>query len=430
MTIFALMFITLFILLFLGIPVGISMIGSSFIVLWYQRGFDGIPFDMFAQRMLYGVDNFTLLAIPAFLLIGKLMNAAGITDRIFNVALAFFGHLRGGLGHVNVVASVIFAGMSGSAVADAGGLGAVELKAMRDDGYPEDFSLAITAASSTIGPIIPPSIPAVIYGALANASITKVFIGSIVPGLIMAGLMMLIISIIANKRNFPVHAKMSTKQRLWAIYNGILPILTPFIIIGGILFGVFTPTEASAVALFYCILISFFVYHSISIWEFVTIIKETLFDTAVLLFIISSSALYSWVLARFQVAAGFVAFLTESVQSPITLLLLVNLFLLLIGCFIDSVPALFLLTPMLMPLIKRYGIDEVHFGVMMVLNLMIGLVTPPVGTVLYTLEKVSGVSFIRIARAMWPFYIALFLSLIIITFVPQSVLWLPNLILK
>ena len=426
MEIFFIMFSGLFILLFIGVPVGISMLGSSVIMLWYLRGFDGIPWEMLAQRMLYGVNNFTLLAIPAFLLIGKLMNAAGITDRIFNVALAFFGSFKGGLGHVNVVASVIFAGMSGSAVADAGGLGAVELKAMRDDGYPEEFSLAITAASSTIGPIIPPSIPAVIYGALANASVSKIFIGSIIPGLIMAVLMMLIIVIIANKNDFPVHERKTPKEILLALWRGMLPLLTPVIIIGGILIGIFTPTEASAVALFYCIVISFLVYRSLSVKDFAIIIKETLFDTAVLLFIIASSSAYSWVLARYQVAGGFVNFLTESVESKWVLLLLVNLFLLLIGCFIDSVPALFLLTPMLMPLIAKYGIDPIHFGVMMVLNLMIGLVTPPVGTVLYTLEKVSGVSFMRIAKAMWPFYIALFISLIIITLCPQTVLWLPN----
>ncbi|MCL2000562.1 MAG: TRAP transporter large permease [Planctomycetes bacterium] len=429
MGIFAFMFITLFFLLFLGVPVGISMLGTAIAMLAFLRGIGNIPAEMIAQRMVYGVDNFILLAIPAFLLIGKLMNGAGITDRIFNVALAFFGHFRGGLGHVNIVASMIFAGMSGSAVADAGGLGAVELKAMKDDGYPEDFSLAVTAASSTVGPIIPPSIPAVIYGALANASITRIFIGSIVPGFIMGALMMVVVFIIAHKKGFSVHPKKPFRQRLGIIYRGILPLLTPFIIIGGILTGIFTPTEASAVALFYCVCISFFIFRSITLREFAGIIRDTMYDTAVILFIIASSSMYSWVLARYQVASGFVAFLAAEVSSPWVLLLLINLFLLLIGCFIDATPALFLLTPMLMPLIQKYGIDPVHFGVMMVLNLMIGLVTPPVGTVLYTLEKVSGVPFMHITKAMLPFYIPLFLSLIIITAFPQTVLWLPDILI-
>ena len=430
MGIFIFMFITLFVLLFLGLPVGISMLGTAVTMLALLRGIENIPIEMIAQRMLYGVDNYTLLAIPAFLLIGRLMNASGITDRIFNVARSFFGHFKGGLGHVNIVASMIFAGMSGSAVADAGGLGAVELKAMKDDGYPEDFSLAVTGASSTIGPIIPPSIPAVIYGALANASIGKIFIGSILPGLFMGLCMMALVFIIAHIRKYPVHKRQTFKERFIAIRKGILPLLTPFIIIGGILSGVFTPTEASAIALLYCVLISFLVYRSITLKEFYVLIKETLLDTAVLLFIISSSSVYSWVLARYQVTTGFVEFLMATVTSPISLLLLINGFLLLIGCFIDSVPALFLLTPLLMPLIAQYGIDPIHFGVMMILNLMIGLVTPPVGTVLYTLQKVTNVPFSRIVKSMLPFYIPLFLTLFLITFIPQLVLWLPNLLMK
>lgn len=430
MGIFFFMFITLFFLLFLGVPVAISMLGTAIAMLALLRGVGNIPIDMIAQRMLYGVDNYTLLAIPAFLLIGKLMNASGITDRIFNVARAFLGHYKGGLGHVNIVASMIFAGMSGSAVADAGGLGAVELKAMKDDGYPDGFSLAVTGASSTVGPIIPPSIPAVIYGALANASIGKIFVGSIIPGFIMGGSLMLLVGIIAHMKNFPIHERMSFKDRFIVARKGFLPLLTPFIIIGGILSGVFTPTEASAIALLYCILISFFVYRSLTIKEFATLIKETLYDTAVLLFIISASSMYSWVLARYQVTSGFVEFLTNTITSPIALLILINMFLLLIGCFIDSVPALFLLTPLLMPLIAKYGIDPVHFGVMMILNLMIGLVTPPVGTVLFTLQKVSNVPYMKIARNMIPFYVPLVGTLLLITFVPQVVMWLPNLLMK
>ena len=427
---FLLMFILLIFFLALGIPVAFSITATSLVVLASIRGIENLPLEMIAQRMLYGVNNFTLLAIPSFLLIGKLMNAAGITDRMFNVARALFGHFRGGLGHVNIIASIIFAGMSGSAVADAGGLGAVEIKAMEDDGYPTEFCAAVTAASATIGPIIPPSIPAVIYGALANVSIGAVFLGSIIPGFMMAAGMMVLIVILSHINHYPVHPRAKFLQLSRAIQRGFLPLLTPIIIVGGILSGVFTPTEAAGIALFYAVVISFFVYRSISFQEFKVILKETMVDSAVLLFIIAGSSLYSWVLARYQVTHSFIDFLTINVKSPIVLLLLINIFLLLIGCFIDSVPALFLLTPILVPLVKTYGIDPVHFGVVVILNLMIGLISPPVGTVLYTLQKVTGVQMDKLFKHVLPFYVPLFVVLLLITYVPWLVTFIPNIFLK
>jgi len=427
---FLAMFTALIVLLILGVPVAISMIGASAVVLGFMRGWEEIPFSMISQRTLYGVNNFTLLAIPAFLLIGKLMNAAGISDRVFDVARTLVGHMKGGLGHVNVVASMIFAGMSGSAVADAGGLGALEIKAMVDDGYPVGFSAAVTASSATIGPIIPPSIPAVIYGALANASIAGVFLGSIIPGLLMGGALMVLIAIISHKNNYPTKAKARFREIYMSVVRGFLPMLTPFIIIFGILTGIFTPTEASVVALFYCIIIAFFVYRAITLRQFFQILKETAMDTAALLFIIGGSALYSWVLARYQVTDTISSFLSGNISSPIVLLILVNLFILLIGCFIDSVPALFLLTPILVPLVAKFGIDPIHFGVIMIFNLMLGLITPPVGTVLFTIQKVTDVSFASLVREVAPFYVPLFLVLGIITYFPSVVMFLPNLILK
>jgi tripartite ATP-independent transporter DctM subunit len=427
---FLAMFSALILLLILGVPVAISMIGASAVVLGFMRGWEDIPFSMIAQRTLYGVNNFTLLAIPAFLLIGKLMNAAGISDRVFDVARTLVGHMKGGLGHVNVVASMIFAGMSGSAVADAGGLGALEIKAMVDDGYPVGFSAAVTASSATIGPIIPPSIPAVIYGALANASIAGVFLGSIIPGLLMGGALMLLVGIISHRKNYPTKEKAKFREIYMSVIRGFLPMLTPLIIIFGILSGIFTPTEASVVALFYCIIIAFFVYKAITLRQFFQILKETALDTAVLLFIIGGSALYSWVLARYQVTDTISSYLSANISSPIVLLILVNLFILLIGCFIDSVPALFLMTPILVPLVAKFGIDPIHFGVIMIFNLMLGLITPPVGTVLFTIQKVTNISFSSLVREVAPFYIPLFVVLGIITYFPSVVMFLPNLVLK
>ena len=430
MIIFITLFGTLLLLLAFGVPVAFSMIGASLVVLGYNRGLDSIPYDMLAQRTLFGVNSFTLLAIPAFLLIGRLMNESGISDRVFNIARVMVGHLRGGLGHVNVVSSMLFAGMSGSAVADAGGLGPLQMRAMERDGYDRGFSAAVTASSATIGPIIPPSIPAVIYGAVANVSIAAVFIGSILPGLLMGLCLMALVAYISKKRGYPVGPRAKLNEFFAALGAGILPVLTPVIIVVGILSGLFTPTEASAVALVYCLIIAFFVYRSISLKNFWGICVETMTDTAALLLIIGGSALYAWVLARYQVTTQIIEFLSANIESVVVLLIVLNIFILLVGCFIDAVPALFLLTPLLVPLVKSYGIDPVHFGVIMIFNLMIGLVTPPVGTVLFTVQKVARIPFGELVREMMPFYIPLFLMLLAITFIPAIVLFLPSVLLN
>lgn len=424
------LFGTLLLLMFIGVPVGLAMIGASVTVLGVNRGFDAIPYEMLAQRTLYGVNSFTLLAIPAFLLIGRLMNESGISDRVFNVARAAVGHFRGGLGHVNVLSSMIFAGMSGSAVADAGGLGPVQMRAMERDGYDRGFSAAVTASSATIGPIIPPSIPAVIYGALANVSIAAVFLGSILPGVLMGLSLMALVAIISRRRGYPVATRASLAQMGRAVVQGILPMLTPIIIIFGILSGIFTPTEASVIALGYCLVIAALVYRTITLGAFWRICRDTASDTAALLLIIAGSALYAWVLARYQVTSQIIDLLSGTIESPYLLLLLLMLFILVIGCFIDSVPALFLLTPILVPLVVSYEIDPVHFGVAMIFNLMIGLVTPPVGTVLFTVQKVTNIPYGELVRELMPFYVPLFGMLLIITFVPQVVLFLPNLLLR
>lgn len=430
MIIFATLFGSLLLLIFIGVPVGFSMIGASVLVLGIVRGgLESVPFDMVAQRTLYGVNNFTLLAIPAFLLIGRLMNASGISDRVFDVARAMVGHLRGGLGHVNVLSSMLFAGMSGSAVADAGGLGPVQMRAMEKDGYDPGFSAAVTASSATIGPIIPPSIPAVIYGALAGVSIADVFLGSIIPGILMGLGMMALVAYISARRNYPVAPRATASEITRAISRGILPMLSPVIIIAGILSGLFTPTEASAVALVYTLIIALAVYRTVGLGELWRIFRDTAVDTAALLIIIAGSALYSWVLARYQVTSDVTSFLADNIQNPLVLLLLLNVFILIIGCFIDSVPALFLLTPLLTPLITQYGIDPVHFGVVMIFNLMIGLVTPPVGTVLFTVSRVANVPFGMLVREVLPFYIPLFGMLLAITFLPWLVTFMPKLFL-
>jgi len=301
---------------------------------------------------------------------------------------------------------------------------------MTDDGYPVEFSAALGAAAATMGPVIPPSIPAVVYGALASESIGKLLVGSLIPGVMMGIGLMIYVSIISHIRHYPTKTRASLNEFLLSMKRGILPLFIPIIIIGGIYTGIFTATESSAIALLYCVLISFFVYKSITLTEFIGVIKETMIDTAVILFIIGGSSAYSWVLARYQVTNDFIRWASANVHTPAMLLLYINLFLLLIGCFIDCVPALFLLTPVLLPLVKQFGIDPVQFGVIMIVNLMIGLITPPVGTVLYTIQRVGNIPFGNLARAVIPFYIPLAVVLVLVTYVPQIVMFLPNLMFR
>jgi tripartite ATP-independent transporter DctM subunit len=418
----------LLVLILLGSPVALSMGLTSVFTLGVLRGFDAIPWDMLAQRIIYGVTNFTLLAIPFFLLAGRLANEVKVTDRIFDFAKSLVGHVKGGLGHVNVLASMIFAGMSGSAVAEAGGLGQIEIKAMVDEGYDLEFSTALTAASATIGPIIPPSIPMVIYGAVAGESVAKLLIAGFVPGCIMGISFMALLVFMAPYYGFRAKARAPRRVVFAALRSGILPLFAPVILIGGIISGIFTPTEAAAVAVVYVILMGI-VYRTLTWRGFLSVLRESMLDTAIILFIVGASSIFSWVIARYQVTDFIVNWMGSVVSTPLMFLLIVNLFLLLVGCFIDATPALFILTPVLMPMVKQYGIDPIHFGVVMVLNLMIGLVTPPVGTVLYTLQRITGLPLERLSIAMIPWYVPLLITLVLITVFPSISTWLPSVML-
>ena len=428
MSIFFLMMGALLALMLLGFPVALSMGFTSVLTLGVLRGFADIPWDILAQRIMYGVTNFTLLAIPFFILAGRLCNEAQITDRIFEFAKTMVGHFKGGLGHVNILASMIFAGMSGSAVADAGGLGNMEIKAMVDEGYDLEFSTAVTAASATIGPIIPPSIPMVIYGAMAGESVAKLLIAGFVPGLLMGAMLMGLLAVMAPWYGWNSKPRASLAQMTAAAKRGVLPLLAPLILIGGIVTGIFTPTEAAAIAVGYALFMGV-LYRAFTWRSLLRVFKDSMLDTAIILFIVGASSVYSWVIARYQVTDAIVNWMGGLVSTPLVFLLVVNIFLLLVGCFIDATPALFILVPIFMPMVKQFGIDPIHFGVVMVFNLMIGLVTPPVGTVLYTLNRVTGISLERISIAMLPWYIPLIITLVIIVLFPGISTWLPNAIL-
>jgi len=414
-------------LLVIGVPVAISLAGSSLIYVMLE----GVqPHLVVLHRMIGGIDSFPLLAIPFFIMAGSLMNSGGITNRIYDFALALVGWLKGGLGHVNVVGSVIFAGMSGTAVADAGGLGNIEIRAMRDHGYSVDFSVGITGASSTIGPIIPPSLPFVIYGVMANASIGKLFAAGVIPGLVMALTMMIMVTYYAHTRGWHRDAKFSIVA-LWRTFKrAFLPLLTPIILVGGMTTGVFTPTEAAIAATVYAIFLGMGVYRTLSLKKLVKVSMETVETTALILLIVAGASIFGYLITLTKVTDNVSALVLSITTTPWIVLLLVNIFLLIVGCFMETIAAITILVPVLLPLMDKIGVDPVHFGLIMVLNLMIGLLTPPVGMVLYILARVANISFERATKACLPFLIPLLVSLALVTYWPSMVMFLPNLFYK
>jgi len=453
-----------------GVPIAIAMCIASLLYIWMSGN---IPPLTVVHRMVGGVDSFPLLAVPFFILAGNLMNSAGITNRIYDFALALVGWLKGGLGHVNVVGSVIFAGMSGTAIADAGGIGTIEIKAMKDHGYPTEFAVGITAASATLGPIIPPSLPMVIYGVQANTSIGKLFAGGFIPGAVMALFMMIMVGYYAHIRKYGsdvpfVWSRMGRAfvetgailgvsvalYFLWSNetlggfvrfgipliavmvadklfkFDAFMALLTPVILIGGMASGLFTPTEAAVAAVAWALFLGFVWYRTLSFRAFVKVSMDTIETTATVLFIVASASIFAWVLTTTQITDAIAQWVLSISDSPYVFLLLANVFLLFVGCFMETIAAITILVPVFMPIIAKLGIDPIHFGLVMVLNLMIGLLTPPIGMVLFILQKVSKLSFDATVRAVLPWIWPLLATLALITYVPQIVLWLPGILYK
>lgn len=420
-----LLFISLGLLMIIGFPIALCLVMSSLLYLLF---YDLAPSLQVLYRMVNGIDSFPLLAVPFFIFAGSIMNESGITTRVFDFAKACVGWMRGGLGHVNIGASLIFAGMSGAAVADAGGLGSIEIKAMRDAGYEEGFSIGITAASSTVGPIIPPSLAMVIYGVMASCSIGKLFVAGMVPGLITAIALMLMVAYMAKKRNYPRDTSFSFGT-LWHSFRGaFLSLLAPVLVIGGMLSGIYTPTEAAVAVSAYALFLGVVVYRTLTLKKFIQLSFETAETTAIILFIVAGAAIFSWILTANSVATNFAEFLLEVTQNKILILLLLNVILLVVGCFIDTLAAITIMTPILLPIAIKLGISPIHFGVLMVLNLNIGLLTPPVGVVLYVLGRVANVPFETVIKGVLPFLIPLFIVLLMLTFIPQFSMWLPDLV--
>lgn len=418
----AILVVAFIFLALIGMPIAIALGISSTLALVFS------PYPPVAavQKMLTGIDSYTLLAIPLFVLAGQLMNVGGVTRRIFNFAQALVGHIPGGLAHANIVASIIFAGMSGSAVADSAGLGLVEMEAMTSHGYDERFSAAVTAASSVIGPIIPPSIPMLLYASIAEVSVGKLFLGGIIPGLMMGISMMLLVYVMALKRGYPKEERVRLRQLLSIFLDTMPALLSPIIIIGGMLTGVFTATEAAAVTVGYAFVLSAFVYRELKMKDIPGMLLDTISSTAVVTFILSSASAAGWILVRSRAGQAMADFVLSLTTNPYVVLLLLNVLLLLLGCVMELGAIVILTVPVLIPLLQNLGIDLVHFGVVMIVNLMIGFITPPFGMSLFVLSGITGLKVEDLVKDTMPFIIPLVITLLLITYIPSLVMAIPN----
>jgi len=453
------------VLMLVGVPVAIAMAVASVAYLLIY----GVAPDLIAaQRMIAGVESFPLLAVPFFILAGNLMNIAGVTGRIYSFALALVGWMKGGLAQVNIIGSVIFSGMSGTALADAAGIGTIEIKAMKDHGYPVEAAVGVTAASATLGPIFPPSLPFVIYGMMANVSIGALFMAGVVPGVVMTLLMMITVAIFAYRRSwgsdtpfslaklaeaslevlvvalFPVGVYLLVLAGLsinlavlvavvalvaldWYFdFSAVMALMTPVILIGGMTMGWFTPTEAAMAAVIWSLFLGLVRYRTMTIPGLAKASFDTIETTASVLFIVTAASIFAWLLTVSQFAQLFSDFMISLTDNKWVFLILVNILMLIVGCFLDTIAAITILVPILLPVAAKYGVDPVHFGLIMTLNLMIGLLHPPLGMVLFVLSRVAKLSVERTTMAILPWLVPLLAALLLITFVPAITLWLPQ----
>ena len=424
--ILGLLVISILVLLFLRVPVAISMLLPSLV---YVACSQDITLGVALQQTVGSVDSFPLLAVPLFIMTGYLSNAGGLADRLFRMLLVLFKKIPGNLGFVNVFSSLMFSWMSGAAIADAAGLGSVLVPAMKKRGYDEKFALGLTGASSLIGPIMPPSIPAIVYAVSAGVSVGALFFAGVLPALVLTSI--LCIFVYRDARKNPLREEIIAQNTpvTEAIISALPVLLTPVIILGGILGGIFTPTEAAAAAVMWVLILSVF-YQSLSVRAFRGVLVKTATTTGSIMLIVAAAGLFGWVIAREQGPQAVTEAMLQFTDNPIVFLLLINLVLLVTGMILEPVAGLLITVPVLLPAAVEFGIDPLHLGIVMILNLVLGLLTPPVGLVLYVLSSVTGSSVQTVTRGTVPFLIPLLITLLIITFVPAFSLWLPGLLAK
>ncbi len=412
-------------LVVLGFPIAYSMgLASVFYLLT-----SSIPLSVLAHRVPNALNSFPLVAVPVFIFAGSLMNTSGITDRLFNTARLLVGKRKGGLAHVNVLASLIFSGISGAALADIGGLGKIEIKAMSDQGYDKGEAAAITAASATIGPIFPPSIPLIIFATVAEVSGIKLLIAGVVPALIITALLMIVVVVIAHIRDYPkdtIHPDSETARKM--ILNALPALFAPILLAGGLISGWFSPTEVATVTVAYSLILGLFIYRELSLKLLLRMAGETIYSTGQILIVVACASVFAWILTVEQIPMQMAKLLLGISHNPVVLLLLINVLLLIVGMIMDTIAAILVITPIIYPALMTAGVDPIHLGIVVVLNLMIGLLTPPVGMSLYMVSVVAGQPVERVVKKMLPYFIPLLIALLIVTLVPGLSTSLPDLI--
>jgi len=408
----------------LRMPIAFSLGFSSFIYIL----FSDIPLSILPERMFSGIDSFVILCVPGFILAGNLMNVGGITDRIIHFCMALIGHVRGGLGLANVGSSMVFAGISGTAISDTVSIGSVMIPAMIKRGYDAEFSAAVTASSSTVGPIIPPSLPMVIAGTVTGLSVSRLFVAGIIPGLLLGFGLGIVSYFISVKRNHPKEDRLPFREVVRSFFSAFWAILMTLIILGGIMGGFFTPTEAAMIAVFYALIVGFFVYGELKLAALPKIIFDSAITTASLMVLVGFANVFAWILTSEEIPLMVTQAMLSISSGPIGYIILVNILLVFVGMFMETIAALMILMPILLKPAIALGIDPIQFAIMCVLNLVIGLTTPPVGVCLFVASSIAKISVGRLAVAMIPFIAVSLVVLLLVSFVPQVTLFLPNLV--
>ncbi|AZO93430.1 TRAP transporter large permease [Halocella sp. SP3-1] len=418
------LFGTMLILMLIGMPIAFTIGVSSLVWLITSSPF---PLVVIPQKVFAGIDSWSLLSIPLFLLVGSLMNNGGITNKLIKLVNSFVGHIKGGLGLANVGVSMLFAGISGTALADTASIGAVLIPAMEEDGYDGEFACSVTVSSSIVGPIIPPSMPMILTGSLLSISIGKLFIAGAIPGIILGLALMAMTYYLSIKRGYPSGEKAGFKEMIISLRDALLPLILPIIMVGGIVFGIFTPTESASIGAVIALILGVFVYKTLDFKKLVQTFMDSAVSTASVMVLVGLAALFAWILSVEHVPEMVANFILSITENQILILILINLLLLFIGTFMETVAAILVVFPIVFQIATLIGMDPIHFGVMAVLALMVGLITPPLGVCLFVASSISNISIIKIAKANMPYLITILLVLFLVAFIPQLSLWLPSL---
>jgi len=417
-------FLLIFILLLvMGMPIAFAMVLSS---AFFLISSGGIALQMVIQRMTAGINSFPLLAVPLFILAGGLMNTGGITKRLIEFTRAVVGHITGGLGDVVILTNMLMAGICGSAIASAAGTGVMLIPELKKVGYKPAYTAALTASAATLGPIIPPSITMIVYGVASGTPVGKLFIGGVIPGIIITFMLMITNYVMVKKEKIPTENRKSFKEFLQSFVSSLLAIMMPIIVLGSIWGGIVTPTEAAGIAVAYALFLGVVIYKEINLKVFYKVAVNAVLASGKVLFIISAAAIFGWLLTYANVTEILANLLFAITKNPILILLILNVVFLILGCFMETVAVILMTVPILLPILSQIGIDPIHFGVVLTINLMIGTITPPLGVVMFVVTEIAEINVSQFVKSVWPFWIVLIICLLILTFIPQLVLWLPQ----